>query len=1258
MTLAAVEDRKSQPADPSNSLAALRPDLAAEWDTERNGTLTPDDVTLGSHKKVWWRAIHDGHLHSWRQVVRNRARGIGCPICAGKQADPSNSLAALRPDLAAEWDTERNGTLTPDDVTLGSNKKVWWRAIHDGHLHSWQQKVAQRARGKGCPICAGQQADPSNSLATLRPDLAAEWDTERNGTLTPDDVVPGSGKKVWWRAIHDGHLHSWQQVVWGRARGIGCPICAGQQADPSNSLAALRPDLAAEWDTERNGTLTPNDVVPGSNKKVWWRAIHDGHLHSWQQRVADRAGGIGCPFCSRRWSKDKLERFVASLLSHRGQYTWAEIISIMEIAAMPRGARQFITGKLGLTPLRGDEYDPTTYDPGDEDPSDEDPGDEDELCGGDSVDDPFALLPTCVDGGDLIDDTLIDDTLDPTDTSPGDTSCGGEVGTEPGVLTTFKVAKILSLGEDLIGLPGMGDAQVAEYLKTSRVAKLWTLAYANPAQVAEATQEPLDNEYQETARAAFREEFDAAWQLEIPANWTFRASGTTEVTPGGGLSVTQPNLMQLHAAAMIVKRPCFGNWSGTGTGKTASAVLAARLLRAGMQSPGIVMVVCPNNTIDGWKRTIESCFRDVVVETKTLTPTAAPNGKQHWYLVNFEMLSQRGVEDKLASLLQSKRVDLLVVDEVQFVKQRGASATKRRKALLGFRAQAAAENPDMKVVVMSATPVINSLPEAVSLLELLTGHDMSHLDTKGTIHNAVAIHRELVTAGIRCKAAISEMPEPRFVDVDANSVLDDLLALHRPTPLDYERTLLPVKLDVIVRECLRGGKSLIYTEFKEEIRSFLMDALSAAGLRVGQFDGDKKELDAFIGVDRTGGAARPLDPKDHLDVLIGTKPIGTGVDGLQYHAARLIFATLPWTSADYQQIVGRIWRQGRPAALGGVDIVIPIDRVVYDRPDGSSQEWSYAANRWNLVQAKRTLADAAVDGVKPDWVAEPNPRLVVESVHAWLQRIVDGSIVDSPSAAAVQATLSPAPGGPGEPRSTKATIAEFSRLNNRWSVARSSSTQERLAHNADEWHRYHELYRQARETWGVIPAHVFAEWLAGRSDGRTVADLGCGEMLLADRLDAIAPGHNHSILGFDHVAVDDRVTACDIAQLDLADRSVDIAVLSLALMGINHVDYVAEAHRILRVDGQLWIAEPTKRIGSDVERLSADLGDLGFDMVGGCDVLGPFTFARASRSARQPVRTVTALVGAALAVPVAAGWETEGTASSPSDDHEEAAPAA
>ena len=39
----------------------------------------------------------------------------------------SNSLAEVHPELVSEW-SEKNLPLTPDDITFGSNKKVWWKS--------------------------------------------------------------------------------------------------------------------------------------------------------------------------------------------------------------------------------------------------------------------------------------------------------------------------------------------------------------------------------------------------------------------------------------------------------------------------------------------------------------------------------------------------------------------------------------------------------------------------------------------------------------------------------------------------------------------------------------------------------------------------------------------------------------------------------------------------------------------------------------------------------------------------------------------------------------------------------------------------------------------------------------------------------------------------------------------------------------------------------------------------------------------------
>jgi hypothetical protein len=74
------------------------------------------------------------------------------------------------PDLAAQWNYSKNNGLEPDQVTAGSEKRVWWICSKG---HEWQAKIRSRsARAQGCPYCSGRYAiKGENDLATLRPDL-------------------------------------------------------------------------------------------------------------------------------------------------------------------------------------------------------------------------------------------------------------------------------------------------------------------------------------------------------------------------------------------------------------------------------------------------------------------------------------------------------------------------------------------------------------------------------------------------------------------------------------------------------------------------------------------------------------------------------------------------------------------------------------------------------------------------------------------------------------------------------------------------------------------------------------------------------------------------------------------------------------------------------------------------------------------------------------------------------------------------------
>lgn len=203
---------------------------------------------------------------------------------------PGASLAENYRVLARQWHPVRNGTLKPESVTVSSNRSVWW-ICQKGH--EWQEIVSNRSKkGYGCPFCSGQRVGLDNCLKTINPRLAAEWHPIKNGSLTPLDVTSNSNRIAWWMCREK---HEWQSVVCGRNKGLGCPYCSGQRVCRDNCLRTRNKRISKEWHPTKNGSLTPEDVTTGSNKKVWWVCKRK---HEWQASVNQRSRGAGCPYCS------------------------------------------------------------------------------------------------------------------------------------------------------------------------------------------------------------------------------------------------------------------------------------------------------------------------------------------------------------------------------------------------------------------------------------------------------------------------------------------------------------------------------------------------------------------------------------------------------------------------------------------------------------------------------------------------------------------------------------------------------------------------------------------------------------------------------------------------------------------------------------------------------------------------------------------------------------------------------------------------
>jgi len=163
-----------------------------------------------------------------------------------------------------------------------------------------------------------------------------------------------------------------------------------------------------------------------------------------------------------------------------------------------------------------------------------------------------------------------------------------------------------------------------------------------------------------------------------------------------------------------------------------------------------------------------------------------------------------------------------------------------------------------------------------------------------------------------------------------------------------------------------------------------------------------------------------------------------------------------------------------------------------------------------------------------------------------------------------------------------------------------------LQENPQEWPHHHTLYQESRKDSAVIPYEEMIRWCQQRSD-YTIGDFGCGEAKLAE-----AVSDRHTVYSFDHIAINDNAIACDMAHVPLDDETLDVAIFSLSLMGSNFTDYLQEAYRTLKLDGQLHIIESTSRF-SDAGQFRTDLEALGFTVISLQD-MWKFTHIRAIKS--------------------------------------------
>ena len=690
------------------------------------------------------------------------------------------------------------------------------------------------------------------------------------------------------------------------------------------------------------------------------------------------------------------------------------------------------------------------------------------------------------------------------------------------------------------------DKEAMEFYLNYAINDLWKKAFDDEINTIRYLEEngKVGNKFHDTIVETFLKDYYGTKNLKIPSEYSFPK---------------KPFLMQRYVAYKLKHLSNFGNFSGTGAGKTLSAILVSQVIGS-----KLTLIVCPNDVVDHWEKRIHESFPKArVITGKDVFSAVYDDSKFQFLVLNYDKLNQADSSNNIIKLVKQK-LDLVILDEIHFSKITSSKQIGiRRQNLDGLMSAARKKNKDIRVLGMSATPVVNNLTEGKSLLELITGYRYDDVSTKPTIPNAVTLFEKLTMLAIR-QIPKYRNPDKQYAEVSIDIPSHkDLLELHKK-PMAIEQVLTDARIPEIIKRI--HGQTVIYTEylgsaFKDEpnILEKLKKAVNDAGFTFGLYVGEEKSgLDKFL--------------NGHVQVLIASRPISTGVDGLQTVCSNLIFNTLPWTYALYQQIIGRIVRTGMDESKP-----VKIHHII-----ASIGGYPYDQKKLDRLKYKRTLAECAVEGLLP----EKNlvtPQKAQKEALKWLERLERGEI-SCVTRRELDIVLTPV-----QIRKRLRTFGDFSKLNRRINTEKSSTTHKRMLKNSEEWHEYHRQYREARKEWNVIPYEIWIDRIKTMAPNTLIGDFGCGEAMIRD---AIGP----RVQSFDHVAIDPDVESCDMRSVPVKTGTLNVVVFSLSLMGKDWESYIKEAARCLSYGGQLFISETTNSLSERLKKLEEVIEKNGFEI--------------------------------------------------------------
>ena len=1072
----------------------------------------------------------------WKTPAVHNRLNQGCPKCQ-KENDTINKRKRNLEEFIRK-SKERFGNRY--DYSKVEYKGVWTPVciICPEHGEFWQTPNGH-IEGLGCPKCAGHICDTESFIEKSKKIHNNKYDYSKVNYInakTPVCIICPEHGEFW-------------QLPNPHSTGVGCPKCRGRNKSSEDFIAEAIEVHGDKYDYSKVNYIDARTKVC---------IICPEHGEFWQT-PRSHLSGSGCPICNHGFTREyKLSLLKCDDLIHMSSHQLIEIIANKKL---PEEFKSFAythpdsESRIGaikdLVDLLND--DSKTDDEIENEASERAQNKENEISSNSELNNEF---------NPILDD-YEDVSEDKTESS----------------LPSMVIGNAHAF-DDLIHMKPSDEA--AKFLVLEETHRIWNkILEANEKgklnEVIEKIKTENGGEFWKYIQTTFLNEFNEVVSIEKGDDYKFPYD---------------PSLMQKLMVYHLTNNKSFGNWCGTGAGKTNAFLFATRKTNS-----RVTVAIVPNDVIDTLVKSINKIYPDstVIVPQSSDELFTCDRNKFTYIIYNYEKFQgNNGAEETVNRLLKTNTIDFICLDEVQNVKVRDIeTASSRSQFIKSLVSRGRAANPEMKTLAMSATPCINNLTEVRSIIELLTGVEHEEIGNRNTIANIHNAYKALLLNGFRYVPKYPIDIEERTVEVDCSNDAELYLSLtnkEKGNISDIEYILAEKKLESVKNELKPG--TIVYATWVDGMAELLTKNIRKWGFSVesyngesGNKDGRKETLDRFL--------------NGKTDVLVCSKPISTGVDGLQYKCNKMIIVSLPWTDADYTQLKGRIYRQG--SKFKRVEFVIP--QIIINTPNGIT--WSWDKMRKYAIDTKKSLGSAVVDGYIQETYAINKEKLRSKAIEALKDGLIDVETERKPIATEIAYIMK-------EREYSESFINNIHSLANRSS---SKTTHARYVNNPDELKEYHRQREISKGSWIEDPVDRVANIINSWSNRYTrIIDMGCGMNKLKTVVNS-----NKTVQGIDHVNVspDATVIEADMSDLNgiIDNNSKDVAVFCLSLWGVNYKDYFTEAYRILDNDGRMIIVEPSSKFGIDkhfstIDEFVDDVENYGFERTGKVETHNNFVYLK------------------------------------------------